>query len=139
MSGTATLSTADTNPINRRQHERFTVSPMYCPVSLRPITEDRFSYEGHAYDVSEGGVMFEMDQGFEPGTGVALQITLPGDHPHELDSDRSIYVMGNVIWMDDSEPGPVRMAIAFTRFARFGDRERLLRGLSRGTLMRRAA
>ncbi len=139
MSATAVCVEQPANDINRRKFERFVVSPMYCPVSLRPITEDRFGYEGHAYDISEGGIMFEMDRPFEPGTGVAVQITLPGDHPHELDSDRSIYVMGNVVWVDDSEPGPVRMAIAFTRFARFGDRERLLRGLSRGMLLRRAA
>ena len=139
MSATAMVHDAHSNPANRRKHERITVAPMYCPVSLRPITQDRFEFEGHAYDVSEGGIMFEMDQPFEAGTGVALQITLPGDHPHELDSDRSIYVMGNVIWADDSEPGPVRMAVVFTRFARFGDRDRLLRVLSRGAMLRRAA
>lgn len=137
MSATATFEAE--SPVNRRRHARFTVAPMYCPISLRLIADERFDREGHAYDVSEGGVMFEMDEPIETGTGVAIQITLPGDHPHELDSDRSIYVMGNVVWVDDSDPGPVRMAVAFTRFARFGDRDRLLRGLARGTLMRRAA
>ncbi|MCG3122737.1 MAG: hypothetical protein GIKADHBN_01138 [Phycisphaerales bacterium] len=138
MSATTTHE-PHTTPINRRRHDRFTVAPMYCPISLRLESQDRFSFEGHAYDVSEGGVMFELDEAIPAGTAVAMQMTLPGDHPHELDSDRSIYVLGNIVWVDDSDPGPVRMAVTFTRFARFGDRDRLLRGLSRGTLMRRAA
>ena len=125
------------NPANRRQHARYLVSPGYTPVSLRLLDTERFSLEGHAYDISEGGVMFELDRGVDPGTPVAVQITLP-PAAGDVGPGRSVFVFGNVVWLDDSDPGPVRMAVAFTRFARLGDRERLLRALVNGRLVRAA-
>jgi hypothetical protein len=69
-----------------------------------------------------------------------MQITLPmGLRSDDIGPGRSIFVFGNIIWLDDEESGPSRMAIAFTRFARAGDRERLLRQMSAGVLHRRAA
>lgn len=113
---------------------------MYTPVSVRLLTDEKFSLEGHAYDICEGGAQFELDRGLEPGSPIALQITLPrsvaGDEI--TGPGRSIFVFGNVVWLDDSEPGPVRMAIAFTRFARAGDRERLLDSLTRQRVSRAA-
>ncbi len=125
--------------LNRRQFERFTLSPMYTPISVRLLDDDRFSLEGHAYDISEGGCQFELDRALEPGSSVAMQITLPVDRrTDDIGPGRSVFVFGNIIWLNDEESGPVRMAIAFTRFARAGDRERLLRQMGNG-LLRRAA
>lgn len=125
------------NPVNRRQHARYLVQPGYTPVSLRLLDSERFTLEGHAYDISEGGLMFELDRGVDPGTAVAVQITLPPNE-HDVGPGRSIFIFGNVVWLDDAEPGPVRMAVAFTRFARLGDRERLLRALANGRIARAA-
>jgi hypothetical protein len=125
------------NPANRRQHTRYPVQPGYTPVSLRLLDSERFTLEGHAYDISEGGVMFELDRGVDPGTAVAVQITLP-PAAQDAGPGRSVFIFGNVVWLDDSEAGPVRMAVAFTRFARLGDRERLLRALSHGRNARAA-
>jgi hypothetical protein len=126
---------------DRRQHLRFAVRPMYTSVRVRLLHEERFSLEGHAYDLSEGGVQFELDYGVEPGTPVAVELQLPlpvlaaaGD----TGPGRSLFVFGNVVWLDDSEPGPVRLAIAFTRFARQGDQERLRRCLKGGALAKAA-
>ncbi|NUQ68756.1 MAG: PilZ domain-containing protein [Phycisphaerales bacterium] len=126
--------------INRRRFERFSLPPMYTPVSVRLLTEDRFSLEGHTYDICEGGAQFELDRGLEPGTPIALQITLPMSFSaDEVEGPgRSIFVFGNVVWMDDSEPGPVRMAVVFSSFARQGDRERLLNSLTTRRLTRAA-
>lgn len=116
---------------NRRRHERFALSPMHTQIAVRPMDSDAFSFEGHAYDISEGGVQFELDRGFEPGTPIAMEIMLPeGVMNDDVGPGRAVFVMGNVVWLDDSEPGPVRMALAITRFARAGDRERLLKKLS---------
>ncbi len=130
-----------TPSVNRRQHERFALRPMYTPVSVRTLDEEGFRHEGHAYDVSEGGVRFELDYPIAPGTAVAMQITLPvgqivGDE--DEGPGRAVFVLGNVVWIDDSEPGPVQMAVAITRFARVGDRERLMRQLTRGAYSRAA-
>lgn len=128
--------------INRRRFERFTLRPMYSQMALRTLDREVFDFTGHALDVSEGGLRFELDRGIAPGTPVALQIWLPsGGDPRmgDVGPGRSVFVFANIIWIDDDEaPGPVTMAAAFTRFARAGDRERLLRQLSFGQLARAA-
>jgi hypothetical protein len=124
--------------INRRHHERFVMSPMYTPVSVRLLDSERFSLEGHAYDISEGGMMFELDRAIEAGTPIAAQITLSEHAIGDIGPGRSIFVFGNVVWADDSDAGPVRLALAFTQFARLGDKERLLRQLGSGRYARAA-
>lgn len=125
--------------INRRRYERFALSPMYTPVAVRVLSEDGFKHEGHAYDIGEGGVRFELDRAIAPGTPVAIQITLPAGAGIPAGQGRGVFVFANVIWnQDEDEPGPVRMAAAFSRFARAGDRDRLLGYLS-GTRHARAA
>lgn len=82
---------------------------------------------GHSYDVSEGGVQIELDDVIEPGTAVEIELVLPYTGMLRLaDDDRVVRVTGNIVWADDSEPGPVRLAVAFSRFASAEDRTRLL-------------
>jgi hypothetical protein len=125
-------------PSNRRQHQRFAMRPMYTPILVRLLDNDSFSLEGHAYNVSEGGVQFELDHPVAPGTPIALQITIPvpDDAPNQhwdgRGPGRSVFAIGNVVWLDDSEPGPVRLAATITRFCRTCDRERLLGQLASG-------
>jgi len=114
-------------PINRRRFPRYTMIPAYTPVRVRTL--DRVGPElcGHVYDVSEGGARFEVDEAIEPGSRVAMQITLPACGAPDSDASRDIFVMGTVVRLEDEdEPGPVRTAVIFTHFARSGDRERLL-------------
>lgn len=120
--------------LSRRRHQRLALPPMYSAVRVRFLHDEAFTLEGHAYDISEGGAQFELDQAIDPGTPIALEVSLPNSFGAEGEIDgpgRAIFVLGNVVWVDDSEPGPVRLAIAFTRFARAGDRERLLNRLQR--------
>jgi len=126
------------NSVNRRRFERFSVLPMYTPVVVRAHAEGSPELEGHVYDVSEGGVRFELDEAIAPGTPVSIQIVLPGDT--RQGADRGVLVIANVVWVDvdADEPGPVRMAAAFTRFPKAGDRERLLKQLSSGRYARAA-
>jgi hypothetical protein len=124
---------------NRRRFERLSLPAAYTPVQVRLLENEKFTLEGHAYDLSEGGCQFELDHPIAPGTPIAMQIELPTQFGEvETGPGRAVFVLGNVVWLDDSEPGPVRMAVAFTRFARAGDRERLEARLSRA-LSRRAA
>lgn len=124
---------------NRRRFERLSLPAAYTPIQVRLLENEKFTLEGHAYDLSEGGCQFELDRAIAPGTPIAMQIELPASVTgHDLGPGRAVFVMGNVVWLDDSEPGPARMAIAFTRFARAGDRERLIARLSTA-LSRRAA
>jgi len=117
----------------RRRYARFTLEPMYTPIAVRMLDSEVFDIEGHAYDISEGGMRFELDRAVLPGTKVAMQITLPSLSPMEIGPGRSIMVFANVLWLEDAEdPAPFRMAAVFTHFARAGDRERLLRQFATG-------
>lgn len=124
---------------DRRRHPRFSVSPSYTPVRLRLMEEDSFARPGHAYDISEGGIRFEMDIPIESGTPVAMEIQLP-EQPGMLHTNdgigRAVFVIGNVVWCDTEEPGPAHMALAITRYARSGDKERLIRRLTTGVYSR---
>lgn len=127
--------------LDRRQHPRFMVSPMYTEAQLRVLDEDTYRHVGHVYDMSEGGVQFEMDRPIAPGTAVALQVALPNPPANVEDVDgygRAIFVVGNVVWCESDEPGPARMAMVITRYCHAGDRERLLRRLTRGQYLRAA-
>lgn len=127
------------NTVNRRRFERFAVSPMYTDVKVCSLELVLPTYEGHAYDVSEGGVQFELDSMLPTGTPVAMELTFPGSAFDEIDPRaNTVVVVGNIVWADGSEPGPVRMAVAITRFARETDRERLLKNLSKGRISRAA-
>ncbi|GDX99406.1 hypothetical protein LBMAG48_18100 [Phycisphaerae bacterium] len=125
---------------NRRRFERFMLPAAYTAIAIRTLDSDTFDFEGHTYDISEGGLQFELDRGFEAGTQVAIKIELPDAVLAAGDTGpgRAVFAFGNIVWMDDSEPGPVRMAVVFTRFARTGDRERLLRTFAAGRLRRAA-
>jgi hypothetical protein len=130
--------------IDRRRFERFLVEPSYTSVGLRTLDREVFDWSGHAFDLSEGGIRFEMDRGFDPGTPVAMRIDLPRCVPGmEFTADRgpgrAVFVTGNIVWADDQEPGPVQMALAITRFCRAGDRDRLVKLFMRGGRSLRAA
>ncbi|MFO0831593.1 MAG: PilZ domain-containing protein [Phycisphaerales bacterium] len=125
--------------INRRRFERFNLPCAYTSIALRTLDSERFEHEGHAYDISEGGVQFELDRGIEPGTAVAIRVDLPTSMlPDDMGPGRSVFIMGNIVWMDDSDVGPARMALAITRFARQGDRERLIKAFAARRLSRAA-
>ena len=123
---------------NRRVRERYITSPMHHAVSVRPFDNDHFVYAGHAYDISEGGICFELDDPIEPGTQVGLMIHLPIGF--DRGPGRAVFATGRVIWLSDvTEPGPVRMGVVFHNFARVGDQERLQRFLHQGILRSVAA
>jgi hypothetical protein len=104
---------------------------MYTPVTVRGIGADE-AFEGHVYDVGEGGVRFELDEPLPVGREVVVQMTLPGTG--EPGPGRSIYAFGTVVWggREPDEPGPVKMAAVFTGFASRMDRERLLDRIGAG-------
>lgn len=126
--------------VNRRRFERFSLPSAYTAIHVRTLDQDKFVHSGHTYDICEGGVQFELDYPIAPGTPIAAQIELPASvSDQNAGPGRAIYVFGNVVWLDVSEPGPVRVAMTVTRFAREGDRERLIQAFATGKLNRLAA
>lgn len=123
---------------NRRKFERLELPPMYTGVSVE--LPNGLLLEGHAYDLSEGGVQFELDEPVAPGTPVVIRLELPSSFGGEgQPATATVSVTGNIVWNDTSEPGPARLAAAFTRFATPADRNRLLIRLASVGRTRRAA
>ena len=56
---------------------------------------------------------------------MALKIELP-TRVDDVGPGRAVFAFANIVWMDDEDEGPVRMAAVFTSFARIGDEERLM-------------
>jgi len=122
--------------INRRRHERFHVEPGFTPVRVNAGGE---RMDGHTYDLSESGLQFELDRAVAPGTHVLIEIELPVPLAGSREIvERVIGASAEVVWADESEPGPARMAAVFTGFANASHRDRLFRALSRPQLRRAA-
>jgi hypothetical protein len=120
--------------LNRRRHERFILPPMYSPVLVhRHVNMSIAPLDGHAYDASEGGIRFEIDEPLEVGETVTVQLELPG-------GGGPVTATGRVVRVHDPEddPGPRRAAVHIERYLHRTDRERLLECFGRG-ILRRAA
>lgn len=126
--------------INRRRFERFSLPAAYTEVKVQGVGGEWLS--GHAYDVSEAGIRFELDEELPQGTAIRLRLSLPtGDATITDGSDLicEIEAEANVVWQDrDDVNGPVFLAASFTGFPRAGDRERLMRRVLEGRFRRAA-
>lgn len=126
---------------NRRIHTRYSLPSMYTEISVREMDSTEFTSTGHAYDISLGGMRFELDQAIEPGTPIAVRILLPGPSSLRGTDRRAIFAMGHVVWTEEDDleqGGSVRMACVFHNFCQPGDEQRLLSQLSSGQYARAA-
>ncbi len=124
----------DQSNIDNREYERFTLSPMYSSVTARRMGSGADKeLHGHAYDVSEAGVRFELDEVIDPGESIAVDLSLPG-------TQTPIGAIGDVVWVNDEtdDPGPRRLAIQFTGFRSDEDRFRLINYLGSAQIRRAA-
>ena len=127
-------SPASEQAFNRRRFERFVLPVGYTTVTVqRNDADDTRLLTGHAYDISEAGLRFELDEPLELGERVAASIMLPCER-------EAVLVSATVVWLNDTldDPGPRRMALHIDEFASMADRNRLVTYLSRGQLARAA-
>lgn len=117
-----------------RGFARLTVPPMYTLVRVRHASHEHFQWTGHVYDVSAGGMRFELDHALEPGTPIVVRAMLPG-------ATHTVFeAAGRVIRLHDAdEVGPVRMGMVFETFADANDQTNLDGYLETAFSMRRAA
>ena len=101
---------------DRRHHPRFTVDPMYSAITVRPVSEQRSKgadpSEGHVYEVSLGGMRFELDEPLPVGAKIEVDVVLPG-------IEKPIHAQARVARVFDAvdDPGPRRMVAEFETFA----------------------
>lgn len=135
---TTNTQTVPEPSVNRRRFERFSLNAAYTPVVVRTLDSEGLTLEGHSYDLSEGGLKFEIDREIKPGTPVSVQITVPSPVAAAGGGSRTVTALGCVVWSDTEEPGPVVTGAVFSCFPRDGDKESLLRHLGAGVLRRAA-
>ncbi len=122
-----------TTAMDRRRFDRFELPAMYTRIAIRALDHNEFEWDGHAYDISRGGVRFEADKSFEPGSQVVMRIDLPRSPIERSTEARSVFVFGIIVWLeDDDQPGPYKMAAVFSRFEQPEDEELLLRRIASG-------
>lgn len=114
---------------DRRRHTRFKVAPMYSHIHVRRGEGATEVLEGHLYDISVGGVRFELDEPLAEGEAVTIDISLPG-------CQTLIQATGKVVRVNDAndDPGPRRMALRFESFVNEDSRIALARYLGEGWL-----
>ena len=101
---------------DRRQHPRFTVDPMYSAILVRPVASGRSKRcdpaEGHVYEVSLGGMRFELDEPLPVGTEIEVEVVLPGIVKPICANARVARVFDSI-----DDPGPRRIVAEFETFA----------------------
>ena len=137
------MTNEPTNPTERRRYERFELVPGYTAVAVRRRGESGPWHLGHAYDVYEGGVRFELDHAFEPGSIVEMKIDLPRSSVHEgFDADAedgiSVGLTARVIWCEQDGSCDARLGVEVAQYADQSDRSRLIRHLTGGRFRRAA-
>ncbi len=95
--------------VERRRRPRLDVHAPYTAVRVRREGRKNFSMLGHVYDVSTGGIRFELDRPLDHQELVDVKIQLPGT-PRDW-----ISATGRIIRFHDDpeEIGPTRMVMRF--------------------------
>jgi c-di-GMP-binding flagellar brake protein YcgR len=115
---------SDEAPANQssRRFTRFQVPAMYTLLRVSEPGDQAFRWNGHIYDLSLGGMRFELDEGLTPGREVELRAMLPGA------SHLTFRAKGRVVRLhnsDEQDRGPVRMGLCFSEFKSRLDYERV--------------
>lgn len=118
----------------KREHPRFDLPAMYTPIVARTSSGEEL--DGHVYDMSRGGLQFDLDGVVEPGESIEVRVEIPlGSYAGAAPLEATC----NVVWIEDEdEPGPTRHAAVFSSFA-CGDAARRLERLLTGGHYRPAA
>jgi c-di-GMP-binding flagellar brake protein YcgR len=113
------LDSAEPNAEGRR-NPRLSLPAMYTLLRVRHVGDQRYRWTGHIYDISEGGMRFELDTPLPAGTEIEVRGMLPGSH------QITFHATGRIVRLhDDEEVGPIRMGMTFTSFNHDIDRQRL--------------
>lgn len=106
----------------RRAHVRYALPAMHASICVHRI--DAMSIrrlEGHVYDISEGGIRFELDEPLDFDETVHFLVDLPAGEGCVSGLARVVRVHD-----EDDDPGPRRMAVRILRFDEQSDRLRLV-------------
>ncbi len=103
---------------DRRRRRRVNLQPMYTAVSVRVLSKRDMPLEGHAINLSETGIVVEIDNMIPIGQAVTLEFKISGLGRLRDDEWATYAVAGEVVRIDDLAEfpqGPYRVAMRFVR------------------------
>lgn len=119
---------------SRRSDQRQKLDAAYTWVRVRRAGQRYFRLTGHAYDISNSGMRFELDEALDPGEHVDVELMLPRA------GTKRIRGKGTIVRLHDpDEVGPIRMGLRFREMHQKADQARLERYLLQTQQMREAA
>jgi c-di-GMP-binding flagellar brake protein YcgR len=106
------LADARRDANDARGTTRVKLPPMYTLVRVKPEGAERYRWTGYIYDISSGGMRFELVAPVDPGIRLEVKAMLPGN------LHTTIRAKGTVVRIhdDDNLPGPTRMGMMFDSF-----------------------
>lgn len=133
MATVHTDATRSTAQHEQREYPRLKLPVGYAAIRARRDGRRTFALSGHAYDLSWGGLRFELDEPIAVGEPLEVELDLPGDSAHPV---RLRVVC--VRHPDPDEVGPARIAAAIVALPSEVDRQTLANYLDRRLHARRA-
>ena len=103
---------------DRRRRRRVNLQPMYTTVSVRVLSKRDVPLDGHAINLSETGVVVEVDSVIPIGQAVTLELTVAGLGRLREETWPTYSVAAEVVRVDDLAEfpqGPYRVAMRFVR------------------------
>ncbi|MGN6369316.1 MAG: PilZ domain-containing protein [Phycisphaerae bacterium] len=103
---------------DRRRRRRVDLQPMYTAVSVRVLARRDEPLEGHAVNLSETGVVVEIDNMIPIGQAVTLELKVAGLGRLREEQWPTYAVAAEVVRIDDLAEfpqGPYKVAMRFVR------------------------
>ncbi len=103
---------------DRRRRRRIALQPMYTSASVRVLARQDGAIEGHVINLSETGMVVEIDDLVGAGQAVTVEFSVAGLGRTRAGDWPTYAVAGEVVRIDDLDDfpkGPYRTAIRFVR------------------------
>jgi len=97
----------------QRRHTRIGLPVGYAAVRATPVGRKKSERRGHVYDLSEGGMRFELDAALDLDEPIEVELDLPSS-----EGPVAIRARGSAVRFHDEPddgPGPIRMGMQFDR------------------------
>ena len=103
---------------DRRRRRRIDLQPMYTSASVRVLSRRDMPLEGHVTNLSETGLVVEIDDLVPVGQSVTVEFCVSGLGRLHTDSWPTFAVAAEVVRIDDVDEfpqGPYKTALRFVR------------------------
>jgi len=102
----------------KRRRRRVAVTPMYTEAKIRILASRSEPLVGHVINLSETGMMVELDEMIAAGQAITIEFSVAGLGTERADCWPTFAIAGEVVRMDDLDDfpqGPYHIGLRFVR------------------------